>query len=78
MGAKPSPWAVVACFLGLGAVILGAALAGVVERAQPTIIDVPDQARLVAYDTPMYNVVVYGPESEIDDATNPEIEKVAR
>lgn len=63
---RPSPWAVAACFLALGAVILGAAVAGMVERAQPVIIDVPDQARLVAYDTPMYNIVAFGPESEVD------------
>lgn len=65
-------WLLVACFLALGAVALGSAAAGMAERAQPTIIDVPDQARLVATDTPMYNIVVFGPESEIDDYGEPE------
>lgn len=75
MNARDTLWLGV-CFLALGVVIATAAAASMVERTQPTIVDVPDQARLVAADTPMYNIVVYGPESEIDDATNPRIEKV--
>lgn len=63
---RPSPWAVAACFLALGAAILGAAVTVVVERTQPTIVDVPDQAQLAAIDTPMYNVVVLGPDSEVE------------
>lgn len=68
MGARPSPLAVAACFAALGAVVLALALAVIVERTQPTVVDVPDQARLAAYDVPMYNVVVYGPDSEVDDS----------
>lgn len=65
-GARPSPLAVAACFAALGAVVLALALAVTVERTQPTIIDVPDQGRLAAYDEPMYNVVTYGPDSEVE------------
>lgn len=72
MGAKPSPLAVAACFASLGAVVLALALAVTVERTQPTIVEVPDQGRLAAYDTPMYNVVVYGPDSEVDDCDESE------
>lgn len=64
MGARDALW-LAACFLALGTVILASAASCMVERTQPVIVDVPDQARLVACDTPMYNVVVYGPESEV-------------
>lgn len=67
MNARDALWLGV-CFLALGAVVLASAASCMVERTQPTIIDVPDQARLVAYDTPMYNIVVYGPESEVDES----------
>lgn len=65
MGARDALW-LGACFLALGVVIATAAAASMVERAQPVIVDVPDQARLVACDTPMYNIVTYGPESEVE------------
>lgn len=65
MGAKDALWLGV-WSLALGVVIATAAAASMVERTQPVIIDVPDQARLVACDTPMYNIVAYGPESEVD------------
>lgn len=64
MGAKDALWLGV-WSLALGVVIATAAAASMVERTQPVIVDVPDQARLVAYDTPMYNIVTYGPESEV-------------
>lgn len=65
MGARDALW-LGACFLALGVVVLASAASCMVERAQPVIIDVPDQARLVACDTPMYNIVTYGPESEVE------------
>lgn len=55
-----------ACFLALAAVILSAAITVMVKRTQPTIVDVPQQDMLQVVDTPMYNIVVFGPESEID------------
>lgn len=66
MGARPSPLAVAACFAAFGAAVLALALAVTVERTQPVIIDVPEQARLTAYDEPMYNIVVLGPDSETE------------
>ncbi len=63
---RPSPWAVAACFLALGAVILGAAVTVVVERTQPVIVNTPQQDVLQVADKPMYNIVTYGPESEVE------------
>lgn len=71
-GDRPFPWAVAACFLALGAVLLGAAITIAVGRAQPVIVDPPQQDVLQVADKPMYNIVVYGPESEIDDYGEPE------
>ena len=59
-------WLLVSCFLAMGAVVLGTAAAYMVERTQPVIIDVPDQALLAVEDAPMHNIVVYGPESHMD------------
>lgn len=59
-------WLVAACFLAMGAVVLGTAAACMVERAQPTVVEAPEQARLQAFDVPMYNIAVFGPDSEVD------------
>lgn len=65
MAARDALWLAV-CFLALALAILTSAAACMVERAQPTVVDVPDQARLAAEDAPMYNIVAYGPESVLD------------
>lgn len=65
MGARDALWMGV-CFLALGVVILASAASCMVERAQPTIVDVPEQARLCAADRQMYNVAVFGPDSEVE------------
>lgn len=55
-----------ACFLALAAVILSAATTVMVKRTQPTIVDTSQQDMLPVADKPMYNIVVLGPESEIE------------
>lgn len=65
MAARDALW-LAACFLALALAILMSAAACMVERAQPTVVDVPDQARLAVEDTPMHNVVVYDSESEVE------------
>lgn len=65
MAARDALW-LAACFLALALAILMSAAACMVERAQPTVVDVPDQARLAVEDVPMHNIVAYGPESVLD------------
>ncbi len=65
MAARDALWLAV-CFLALALAILTSAAACMVERTQPVIIDVPDQALLAVEDAPMHNIVVYGPESYMD------------
>lgn len=66
MNARDTLWLGV-CFLALGVVIATAAAASMVERTQPVIVDIPQRDVLQVADKPMYNIVVFGPESEVDN-----------
>lgn len=66
MGARQA-WALAACFLGLGAVILASAMAMMVDRAQPTIVMAPYDVVLPVTDKAAPEMAIVTPESEVDD-----------